>query len=169
VLVVDTRKFPKGTFVQDSKAMTHFAPYSETLQEMCEPKVIDLFSHNGEYLSQGCLDVSGQCSQTSMQQLVDAGLFTLCPQLSMPKLWDQLVLPVFGIRMQILRAPEESEKKDVRLAITVAEACFGSRWAIPLAAMLLLLQPRKPSDKTILDGFRSMFSGELIMTIWDKH
>ncbi|KAL2143404.1 hypothetical protein VTI28DRAFT_10458 [Corynascus sepedonium] len=44
----------------------------------------------------------------------------------------------------------------------MAQACYGSRWALPVAAMLLSLKPRKHNDSVILGGFRSMFDdGEI--------
>nr|KAK5449234.1 hypothetical protein LTR18_002323 [Exophiala xenobiotica] len=57
-----------------------------------------------------------------------------------------------------------TERSDVRKAVTIAQGCFGDRWAPPVAAMLLSLKSRRRDDAAILEGFRSMFSGEAINT-----
>jgi hypothetical protein len=165
LLVIDTRQFPKGTFIQDLKAIEAFRDHNIELKNFENLRLQAALGvyYFGEYLSQGRLDISGRCSQTSMQQLVDREhLYELCPMLrsSDRNQWAKAVVmirSVFGGP----EAAQVTDKKDVRIAIAMAQACFGSKFALPLAAMLLSLRPRKPDDETILDGFCSMFSGEL--------
>ncbi|KAK4124713.1 hypothetical protein N657DRAFT_330558 [Parathielavia appendiculata] len=169
LLVLDTRKFPKGTFIKDLDAIEAFHGYDKNLARMKAMRTeykdkdnSDVYFYYGEYLSQGRLDVSGRCRQTSMQQLIDAGLFNLCPELADPTRRDQWAKPVNTIREKIVHGLAlAANKEEVRTAITVAQACFGSLWALPLAVMFLSLRPRKPDGITIFDGFRSMFTGKL--------
>ena len=115
----------------------------------------------GEYLSQGRLSVAEQCSQISLQQLLDMGLFKLCPELKDERHWLKWANRVVDIRDKMVRdTTEPTDKNEVRTAITIAQACYGSRWALPVAAMLLSLKSRKHNDSVILGGFRSMFSSE---------
>jgi hypothetical protein len=94
-----------------------------------------------------------------MKQLIDLGLFTLCPALEDASQWVGWAIPVVNIRNEFNGPAKDTDKKNIRTAITMAQACFGSRWALPIAIMLLSLQHRKYDDRTILDGFGSMFTG----------
>ncbi|KAK4119723.1 hypothetical protein N657DRAFT_693505 [Parathielavia appendiculata] len=132
VLVIDTRMFPKGAFIKDMEAIETFYLYSGELRQVRRRRLSGKYF--GEYLSQGRLDVSGQCHQASMQQLIDAGLFALCPRLDDKDRWERWALPVLDIRKEIKGASIPADKEAVRRAIAVAQ--------------------------TLLDGFRSMFGDE---------
>jgi hypothetical protein len=161
LLVLDTRQFRKGTFIRDLEAINAFSRYNESLRGMKGWREGKYYF--GEYLSQGYLDVAGSCEQISIQQLLDRGhLYELCPKLRESNRL-QWVYPVLAIRDHFgsRHAAQPTDKREVRIAITMAQGFFGSHFALPVAAMLLSLRQRKPDDKAILDGFCSMFSSEL--------
>jgi hypothetical protein len=162
LLVADTRGFPKGTFVKDLKVIEAFKDYSTGLNQMHKLRATSQY-YFGEYLTQGHLDIKERCSQTSIQQMIDLGLFDLYPGLGDKKYWDKWAKSVVAQRsvFQEPRSDAPTEHSDVRKAITIAQGCFGDRWALPVAAMLLSLKPRQQDDPAILNGFRAMFTGEL--------
>ncbi|KAK3309274.1 uncharacterized protein B0T15DRAFT_135944 [Chaetomium strumarium] len=169
LLILYTRDFPQGTFIKDLKAIEAFYKHNEGLAgiENLRVRARGGTYYFGEYLSQGHLDVSGSCTQISIQQLVDKGyLYELCPMLcnSDPREWANAVVKIreaFADR----NTAQATDKKGVRTAIAMAQAFFGSPWTVPVAVMLLSLRPRKPDDKTILDGFSSMFSEQELETL----
>ncbi len=167
VLMVDTRGFPNGTFVRDLELINEFERHfrddakktrDKTLQRVKEFRLSNKYF--GEYLSQGRLRVKGHCCQGSMRQLIDLGLFKLCPGLENSVQWTGWVKIVVEIRYKFRNQTVATDKTVLRTAVTIAQACFGGRWALPVTAMLLSLQPRRHNDETILDAFRSLFSGE---------
>jgi len=159
LLILDTRKFPKGTFIKDLEALDCFHENHPELKILRGLRLRKYYF--GEYLSQGRLDVAEHCSQTSLQKLLNMGLFELCPELGDETEWHRWAKRVVNIRDEKLRdTTGMTDKNEVRTAITMAQACYGSRWALPVAAMLLSLKPRKHNDSVILGGFRSMFDGE---------
>ena len=164
LLVIDTRQFPKGTFIRDLEVIEEFHKFhtpqmsSESLAIVHGWRASKLYF--GEYLTQGRLHIDGKCSQTSMQRLIDLGLFTLCPPLEDDEPSKKWAKAVLEIRNGFEVAVKDTDKKSVRIAITMAQACFGTRWSLPLAVMLLSLQRRQYDDRTIIDGFHSMFTGK---------
>ncbi|KAJ2897755.1 uncharacterized protein MKZ38_004378 [Zalerion maritima] len=158
LLMLDTRQFPEGTFLRDLEAIDEFQKHSADLAGIKTWRMSDKYF--GEYLTQGRLNVDGQCSQTSMQQLIDMGLFTLCPALGITGEWTRWAIPVVNIRNDFDGPAISIDRKNVRSAITMAQAYLGDRLALPFAVMLLSLQHRQHDDETILGGFRAMFTDD---------
>jgi hypothetical protein len=161
LLVLDTRQFPKGTFIRDLEAIGAFSGYNKRLGGLKTLRKGECYF--GEYLSQGYLDVAGNCEEISIQELVNRDhLYELCPMLrkSDRGKWVHEVVKIrnaFGKR----ETAQPTDIREIRIAISMAQGFVGSRFALPIAAKLLSLRQRKPDDKAILDGFCSMFSGEL--------
>lgn len=141
LLMLDTRQFPKGTFLRDLEAIDEFQKHSADLAGIKTWRMSDKYF--GEYLTQGRLNVDGQCSQTSMQQLIDMGLFTLCPALGITGEWIKWAIPVLNTRKDFDGPAIPIDGENVRSAITMARACLGNRLALPFAVMLLSLQHRQ--------------------------
>ncbi|KXX73623.1 hypothetical protein MMYC01_210142 [Madurella mycetomatis] len=173
LLVLDTRGFPAGTFVSEMEILRVFAEHekavavqNKTLRRLVEIREDPRRNRSyGEYLSQGELDIRGRCVQTTMQKLIDLGIFELVKELSEEDLWKKLALRVLDLREELLpSAPAPSATHfEVRKAITIADACFGDRWTIPVAAMLLALRRRKRNDAIIVQGVAAMFSREQVV------
>jgi hypothetical protein len=82
LLILDTRDFPKGTFIKDMEIMSVFARFSNNternnLEKMLELRNRDRGHYFGEYLTQGSLNIEGKCVETTMQSMIDSGLFCL--------------------------------------------------------------------------------------------
>lgn len=165
LLVIDTSCFPKGTFIKDLEIMRYFAEYSDpqtsrNLAAFTELRLGKKGYYFGEYLTQGELDISGACAEATMQNIMDHGLLELLEELGDRlkwKKWAQIVVDLretFGLRF------ETTDRADVRRAITIASGCFGDRFAIPIAAMLLALKNPRPDDQVILRAFSALFTCE---------
>jgi hypothetical protein len=166
--VVDTGHFPNGTFLRDLEAIETFKDYSLDLANLHKLRTDGTY-YFGEYLTQGYLDIKERCSETCIQRMIDLGLFDLCPELGNRQCWKRWVKPVVALSSLFLESPPATESSDVRKAITIAQGCFGNPWALSLTAMLLSFKPRQPVDSTIMDGLRSMFTGQLrtISDTWE--
>jgi len=167
LLILDTRGFPTGTFIKDLEIMEVFAPSTDLNQTK---NLDDLFqlckSDRGyyfrEYLTQGNMDVRGRCVVTNMQKLIDAGLFKLMPELGDKNRWGEWANRVVCLR-ESFKAYQETRTAthtEVRKAITIAMACLGNDWDIPVAIMLLALKRRQRKDPVIINGFVAMFAGK---------
>jgi len=166
LLIIDTRSIPNGVFVKDLELIAAFAEYADPMIKKNLPFLQQLRQgprgyYFGEYLSQGRLGIDGICSQTTMKNLVESGLFQLMPEFEDQESWNQ-----WADRVVELRVPfnekiniNQSDRSEVRRAIIIAESCFPGRWALPVAAMLLALKPRMNKDRVILDAFASLYSG----------
>lgn len=116
----------------------------------------------GEYLTQGRLDVRRTCARTSLQSMINAGLFELQLRLGEKQSWKDLAKRVVDLREPFVRSqnPPLTGRTKIRKAICIAQVCFGDRWTFPMAAMLLALQPREKDDRIIINGFLAMFTGK---------
>ncbi|KID83221.1 hypothetical protein MGU_09502 [Metarhizium guizhouense ARSEF 977] len=114
----------------------------------------------GEYLSQGRLTVTGRCSEANVQQMIELGLFDLCPHgLRDEVRWSAWAKPVVQWREEAFHEnPGLTERPEFRKALTIAASCFGDEWALPLTIMLISLKSRKQKDRVIQDGIRATFT-----------
>ena len=110
--------------------------------------------------SQGRLDTTGWCSQTSLEKLDGLGLKSLCPWL-----YDHVQRGAGSFANRIVEicqlskhSPVSTDEKDVRTSIVMAQACLGSSWVLPFAAILLSLRHRDSNCQTIQHGFATMFT-----------
>ncbi|KAH9234850.1 hypothetical protein K456DRAFT_1738479 [Colletotrichum gloeosporioides 23] len=166
ILMIDTSKFPKGTFIRDTVAMDFFRDEQtwteehEAFFEMRVKKEKCSF-YFGKYLTQGLLTVEGKFSETSLQKLVDLGLFQFCPYFEDKKHWCSLASRVVQIRRTSFAAKmppcsyQPSEQAAVRRAVTIGQACFGDALALPFALMILACTP----ISSLTDGFFAALAG----------
>ena len=168
LLVLDTREFPKGTFIKDLEVMECFAPHMDSCERYDLENLLQLRKSNkgyyfGEYLTQGNMDISRRCAVTDMKRLVESGLFDLKPELADQKTWEKLASRVVSLRepfsSQQLDAPPTTDA-EIHTAINVAETCFGHRWTFPAATMLLALKRRRRNDPVIIDVMADFFGGK---------
>jgi hypothetical protein len=167
ILILDTRDFPKWTFIKDMEIMDVFAMFSNhternNLEKMLKLRNRDRGHYFGESFTQGRMNIEGRCVKTTMQRLIDSGLFKLFPKPEEESYWKMWANRVVELRQpfQVSQDDRSTSQTDVRRAIAIAESCFGSCWVIPMAAMILGLKPRKENDSVIVDGFAAMFTGE---------
>ncbi|KAH9811372.1 hypothetical protein Tdes44962_MAKER10401 [Teratosphaeria destructans] len=144
LLVLDTKKFPVGTFIQDLDLISFFAPFDADLSSLEVLRTGDTY-YFGEYLSQGSLYINGRCRKESAQSMIDRGLLNMHPALESafrnqaPGQWAK---PVIAIRETIRQVGEPRldlpELLDQALKIA---SSFGNHWRFPIAIHLLALMP----------------------------
>lgn len=157
LIILDTTLFPKGTFMQDMEIMRSLAQGDERLQTFV--KFRESKYYFGEYISRGGLQ--DRCVCTSMQKMIDLGLFQLQPLLADRTKWQQLPKEVLAFREQFTCGkPLPTPDAHVEIAVDIARQCFGAQWAVSVAIMLLALLPREVNDMAISEGFKSRFSGK---------
>lgn len=167
LLVLDTRGFPAGTFVKDIEIMKAIA---STLDEGENLHGFLKFRENptrdsrefyfGEYLSQGDLALEGRCAEATMEMLIHLGLYDLQPDLKDDERWHEWANRVLTLRVPLvaLTTPPPTDRKIIRRAIVMASACFGDKFALPVALMLLTLLRRRAKDNNIVNRFVEMFT-----------
>ncbi|KAL4974655.1 hypothetical protein BDW66DRAFT_139318 [Aspergillus desertorum] len=157
LIILDTTLFPAGTFIQDMEIMRAFQAADYRLQKFVEFRESEYYF--GEYLTQGRLAIQNRCVCTSIQRMVDLGLFDLQPALADKTQWQW-----WPKRVLVFREQFETERcvltsdADVETAVGMARQCFGGDWVVPGAIMLLALQPRKRDDAVIIQGLKARFS-----------
>jgi hypothetical protein len=166
ILLVDTKEFPPGTFVRDLELIKTLLPAYPQLNEIQQWRTRrDRRLYFGEYLSQGSLNIRGHCVQTSLEALINNGLFNLAPALGDGQHWHRLANRVLELRQPFNSGIPRSVtvKSTFRDAITISQGGFGSRWTLPMALMLLSLQPCLYDDSVIVSGLLAIFTGKLII------
>jgi hypothetical protein len=163
--IVDTREFPHGTFLQDLPLIKayqnekHQPSKGYTLEELRRLRE-DRGHYFGEYLSQGRLDIKGKSIHTSLERMIQLGLFELCPGLSENESrsgWANRVVELRKKNFEVLQA-QPTSASEARKAITIAQACFGDALSLPVAAMLLGLRARE--DEAVVKPLLACFSGK---------
>ncbi|KAK1851815.1 hypothetical protein CCHR01_05510 [Colletotrichum chrysophilum] len=167
VLMIDTTKFPRGTFIRDRDAMEFFrdtsSSWTSDFEALYQTRTETDF-YSGEYLSQGQFSVKGNCSQTSLQKLIDHGLFRFCPYFIEKRHWAALASRVVEIRREHFndelptRCFRRNERTVGRGAVVMAQSCLGEKFALPFALMILALSPIKKVSRVLFSAITGMFS-----------
>jgi hypothetical protein len=149
ICAVDTNKFPRGQFARDMWLINQCYDPSWTvdgqnpLGRLIQLRKIRGY-YNGEHLSQGTINHKGRSSVFSLQDLIDAGLCELYPELDDPegrKGWPNRVL---ALRSMWVR-PMIITPQDVYLATQLARLCFQGMPKLDLALIFLTFRNRKLS------------------------
>ncbi|KAL4944116.1 hypothetical protein BDV06DRAFT_116824 [Aspergillus oleicola] len=157
LIILDTTLFPAGTFIQDMEIMGVFQDADPRLQKFVEFRESEYYF--GEYLTQGRLAIQDRCVCTSVQKMIDLGLFDLQPALGDQHQWQWWPKRVLDFRKQFTAsewAPTSAE--NVETAVDIARQCFGGQWTVPATIMLLALLPRKRDDAVIAQGLKASFT-----------
>jgi hypothetical protein len=171
LIMIDTREFPKRTFLRDLDAIRHYYRSDSDMAEMKDLKMLKEWREQdyymGEYLTQGLLNIEDKCCQVSMQQLINTGLFYLCPPLKSSEWndWARWGKTVFRIRTSFYE-PRPLEETQVEKAVSIAQHCKRETFIFPFAVMLLALQNRDAGDELLYREFRRKFTGKVVYHIW---
>jgi len=148
LLVVDTEKLPAHTFIRDIDLVSAFEEFDsrekEGLKHMARLRN-KTHHYFGEYLSQGCLNISGKCSTVSAQTMIDGGLFNI---------HDVFVAAYGGVQqatwvrsVHTARETIESASKLPQAPLEMVTSAFdialefGEDFRLPIAVQLLALLP----------------------------
>ncbi|KAL4923554.1 uncharacterized protein BDV17DRAFT_285337 [Aspergillus undulatus] len=157
LIILDTTLFPAGTFIQDMEIMRSFQEADTKLQKFVEFRESEYYF--GEYLTQGRLAIQDRCVCTSVQKMINLGLFELQPALGNKHQWRCWPKRVLEFREQFVASEYvPTTAGNVETAVSIARQCFGGQWTVPGAIMLLALQPRKKDDAVIARGLKMCFT-----------
>lgn len=168
LLVMTTTKMPNAVFIRDMDLIDAFSEHDSRLMDFASLRrrkhpTLASFYYFGEYLSQGALRIENKCCIVSGQEMVEAGLFQLCPELR-----NKVAVGTSEWAHEILRIREGFNKPagmlprltptELRTAVRVAQL-FGA-WRLPIAANLLGALPRQAQDDDVLKTFKGIsFTG----------
>ncbi|KIW22040.1 uncharacterized protein PV07_12558 [Cladophialophora immunda] len=156
ICIVDTRKFPKGQFVQDLWLIRAYyataADIGGETQRFFRFRLENENFYNGEYLSQGEVNHGGRSCVISLKQLLDAGLSQLYPEFEEPRGSEKWPHRVMELR-QSWSAEQVTTDREIQLAFGVARKCFAEFEPSEIAPILLTFKNRnslsglKPADQ----------------------
>ncbi|KAK4041707.1 hypothetical protein C8A01DRAFT_14563 [Parachaetomium inaequale] len=159
--VVDTTLFPPGVFLQDLDLIRAFCAFDKQLANFENLRLGGLY-YFGEYLSQGALKIEHKCQIVSAQAMIDQGLYDLQPKFRDFAMWPKAPQPPWAKPVLKLREEFEKEPRDTlevsleeHLAAKNIADLFGGLWALPVAANLFALRPRRSWDERILATVRA--------------
>ncbi|AEO69544.1 uncharacterized protein THITE_2120098 [Thermothielavioides terrestris NRRL 8126] len=162
--IVDTTLFPRGVFLRDLDLIDAFRRFDDQLYNLgiLRREHRGGLLYFGEYLSQGALKIEGKCRIVSAQAMIDRGLYDLQPRFKEFADWQPTWEPLLASPVLELRAEFKQKSGDAwdvsfkeHLAAMDIADLFGGRWALPVAANLLALRPRRIWDQRILETFRA--------------
>ena len=142
VCAIDTSKFSRGQFAQDM-ALIEACHDKDTENEKMKNFIRLRKSgyNNGEYVSQGRLDIRGRSCVTTLQALIDHGINELYPEFDDAdgrKKWTN--------RVRDLRhcwdVACSTTSKEIKFTLRLASACFPEMKTIDMALHLLTFKNR---------------------------
>ncbi|KAL5341433.1 hypothetical protein BJX70DRAFT_386725 [Aspergillus crustosus] len=158
LIVLDTSLFPEGTFIQNMELMYCFEHADRGLRKFIQFRETEYYF--GEYLTQGQLDIQGRCACTSVQKMIELGLFELQPGLADKQQWRWWPKRVLDFRQLFLSSfTVPTTDGDIETAVDIARECLGEQWIVAGALMLLALQPRCEDELDLIQGFSTRFTG----------
>ncbi|OBS23235.1 hypothetical protein FPOA_03788 [Fusarium poae] len=161
ICAVDTTKFPKGQFARDKWLMTIFRDVSGEDAKFRILRFEEPTYDNGEYLSQGTLNVKGRSCLMSLRNLQRAGLGRLYPELDVERArptdpvrrkWTNYVKDL----REAWQNAQASTDSELQSAIEIAESCFESFDEYDMTLLLLAFRERKLKNT---DGWRLEIPG----------
>ena len=167
LLALDTKGFTPGTFVQDLELLEVFYRHERYADQVKNLENLRAYRENsnnypGEYFTQGRLHVRGRRVQTSLQDLIDHGLFDLNDALKEKDGWLDPLTTLESLREPFRQDDlvQMTSEPEIRTAVVIAKSCFGGEWTIPMTLMLLSLRPRGSSHDTLKGACEVLFKGK---------
>lgn len=144
LLVVDTKKLGSGVFCRDVQVIDAYRPWEEApgtrnLNHLWDMRMVRRY-YFGEYLSQGRITLGPETAhQITLAELIQGGLFSICPGLSDRAFWRQWANRVVELRDQYRVPARQLNGGHLKNTSTVA-ATFGG-FAPPMTIFLLGISP----------------------------
>ncbi|KAF5000059.1 hypothetical protein FGRMN_2070 [Fusarium graminum] len=145
ICVVDTRDFPHGQFARDLWLLRKFqdSPMERDCRAFFDSRLEYPDYDNGEYLSQGTVDLGDRACIFSLQDLMTAGISNLYPQFKD----DASARVQYTKRLLTLRSlwrqEDATSEEDVLQAYSMAAGLLGKFDASDMTLMLLSLRGRR--------------------------
>ncbi|GIZ48700.1 hypothetical protein CKM354_001175000 [Cercospora kikuchii] len=146
IYAVDTTEFPRGQFAGDKWLLKKLG--DDVPATSWEWSLIDLRARgydNGEYLSQGVVNIKNRSCTMSLATLLSSGMYDLYPEFK-----DQNGSERWTKRVQTLRlnwaTSQETTRKEIISAVRVAETCFKNFNCLDMAVLLLTFKNRRLSN-----------------------
>jgi hypothetical protein len=161
ICAVDTTKFPNRQFVRDKYLMRRFPGSNKEEVYFRSLRFNDSRYDNGEYISQGILNIQGRSCTMSLEDLEIAGFGSLYPELDVSSggaaaragtPWTNYVKDL----RSTWRDEHTSASPQLGFAIKIAQKCFTSFDKTDMALLLLAFRERKLKNT---DGWRLEISG----------
>lgn len=156
--VLDTSLLPRGTFIPAGTLMVAFGietvtKYNYTPEDLCD-----------EYLPQGSVNIQSKSATTSLDSLINSGLYDVIPELDVNEKKRYLWRRVQELRTQLFAEAMPASSEEIDQARRLAITCFGGEFTQPMLIMLLALRKRLMRDPLILNEIMFDFLGRCDLT-----
>ncbi|QDS74401.1 hypothetical protein FKW77_005683 [Venturia effusa] len=146
ICMVDTSKFPRGQFARDICLINtyHDRQMDDEAANFFNFRLKKEEYYNGEFLSQGTLNLVDRSCVVSLEGLIEAGIFEMYPEfedVGGEKLWANRVKAL----RQIWSSEQKTSDEEIDLSLKIAQECFSSFEALDIACILLTLKDRECS------------------------
>ncbi|CAG7564271.1 unnamed protein product [Fusarium equiseti] len=155
ICAVDTTQFPKGQFVRDKFLLEHYrhSDLNGREKSFTEFRLTNHYYDNGEWLSQGTLNVQGRSCTLSLRGLKNAGLWDLYPEFDInsvardaPVRWQWYDFVRYKLR-PVWKVRCTTTKNEIRVARDIASRCFGPFDETDMAMLILAFRGREIEGK----------------------
>lgn len=160
--IIDTTLFPRTTFLRDVDLIRAFQSYHVDLSRLEKLRTGKFY--NGEYLSQGSLQINKKCASISIQDMINNGLFDLQPRFAAcldegRKTWAK---EVNRLRSEFEASRSRCIADKERQAVIRIASLITYDFRLPMVAYLISLISCQLSEQSVLEIFRlPEFRGKL--------
>lgn len=142
ICVVDTAKFPRGQFARDTWLLQQCRGNQNEQPDVEDVIRLRQAYDNGECLSQGLLVHRDRSAVTTLEDLIQAGLHKLYPELDDPNGTQRWTNRVRDLRSAWAQ-PRSTSYRELESASRIATTCFAGLPAREMAICLLTLKNRE--------------------------
>ncbi|MCJ1395427.1 hypothetical protein MMC18_008313 [Xylographa bjoerkii] len=155
ICAVDTREFPVGQFMRDISLLRAYHPnanqLNDSMRRFFDFRLGNEDYYNGEYLSQGAVNLSNRSSVVSLEHLQQAGFFELYPEFKEARGRNKWTERVRELR-QNWSAEQGTTDREIQLALALWRNCFRQFEPFDIASILLTFKNRKFSRLILTDN-----------------
>lgn len=172
--IIDARNLPRRTLIQDLELMELLTIDSPDLGIGCLKNYLTYRkratgSYPGEWFTQGGLSLFGvPHSSSTMQELMDAGLFEVLPVLARRETWTGWANRVAELRCLMQHGSQISpftpieetlalDKVDAHQIVAFTARCFVLPWTFSVAVMLIAMHYQRIDKLATIEAFTAAF------------
>ncbi|KAF2439209.1 hypothetical protein P171DRAFT_422826 [Karstenula rhodostoma CBS 690.94] len=155
ICAVDTSDFPRGQFAQDICLLNAYYGTAQTISDSAK-RFFNLRLqredyYNGEYLSQGAVNIAGRSSVVSLSDLITARLYSLYSEFADPEGSKQWTNRAKELHKEWSKERSTTDQ-EIDLALGIARRCFPQIAPVDMANILLAFKKRKYPDSESMDS-----------------
>ncbi|KAL4936147.1 hypothetical protein BDV06DRAFT_233682 [Aspergillus oleicola] len=144
ICVIDTKKFQQGQFIHAKRLLKAYYDLVKQvdMRQNFGTRLLLYIYQNGEYLSQGSIDLRGRSCVASLAGLEESGLYSLYPEFAVPERQSKWAVTTARLR-KLWTEQDVSTYRELETALLLARACFAGFDVLDIAIIFLSFKKRK--------------------------